>query len=162
MFTRYPKLPDQDLEVLQKLVTEVSFVEAVSHRRRMGENKMHALSIYNYSRWYAWNRFQRRAYRAAHNANAEPDILVGWLLDIPPEQGFLDRQTYWVDKKMAHTVVSYAVKSDQTIHINDVPIVVPQGAGIGFSLRTIHEIKPSTEGQLWACVMVPHQPETYL
>jgi hypothetical protein len=154
----YPALSAEQQAELIELSKEMKWIEAYSFRRRMGVNGADALSIYKNTRWFTWTAKQRNKYKALLPEHMVNQAVVGWYLDLPAGDGFLDRMTVWVDKPNSGTAIAYALRGDQTILINDKPVLVKQGQGIGFSLREIHEIKPSEEGQLWACVMVRGQP----
>ncbi len=161
MYVRFPKLSDEALATLQRLRDQVQFTESESHRRRMGENGQQALSRYRYSRYFFWPHAIRSAFKAQFPSKQAGQAVVGWYLELDPEVGFLDRMTYWVGKRQSGTSIAYALHADQVIYINDEPVTVPKGEGIGFNLSEIHEIKPSDDGQLWACVMVLGAPERY-
>lgn len=154
MYSRFPTLSEENLEALLALRRELPMVESLSFRRRMGANGVNNLSVYLNSRSFNWTRTQRELFR-----KAMPDVqidraLVYSFLEIPPKVGFLDRMITWVDTRQAGTMLSYALKGTNEILLDDKPVQVARGEGIGFSLRTVHEINKSESGQLWACIMV--------
>lgn len=162
MYVRLPALPPEAVAQLRQHYQEVPVKRAESHRRRMGENTVNALSIYRYSRWFDWTAAQRKAFKKHLPPSQAEKAIVGWFLDIDPEVGFLDRMTTWVGKTMAGTILSYSLKGEAQILINDRVVRVPEGEGICFNLREIHEIKPSPNGQLWACLMVLEEPTAFI
>lgn len=160
MYTIYPKLTDAQVKALIALKGELPMVQSLSLRRRMGENGVNNLSEYMNSRWFTWSRKQRQVFRDNFPERQWEKCVVAWFLEVPPNTGFLDRMTYWLNTPMAGTAIAYALK-DQEILIEDNVVTVPKGTGIGFSLRKIHEIKKSANGQLWACTMVMGDPEDF-
>lgn len=158
MYVKFQAVSDTALLVLKDLSKEVPFVKAESYRRRMGENLNRALSIYSYSRWYGWSRHQRRIFQDNFYQESSDRSVVGWFLEIPAGDGFLDRQINWVGAKKAGCITAISLRGDQDILINDEVVTVREGEAVGFSLTNIHEIKPSTGGQLWACVMTLEDP----
>lgn len=155
MYTRYSKLSDESLAALDQLCTELEWKHSTSHRRRMGENGINALSEYDNTRWFTWTHEQRLRFRAAMPENQQKKALVGYYIQFAPVTGFLDRMTTWVDKPASSgTIIAYALQDNQVIYLNDEPVVVNRGEGIGFNLGTVHEVKASEQGQLWANMMV--------
>lgn len=161
MLYRYGKIPTTDVTRLRQVAEAVTFIEAKSIRRRVGANGINNLSVYNYSRWYRWPNRMRQHFKACHFTPAVEKALVGWFLDIPAGGGFLDRMITWIDKPMAGTVIAVSLQDDQRILINEEEHIVNEGEIIGFSLRCVHEIKPSVNGQKWANIMVYQTPETF-
>lgn len=162
MYLRYPKLDPQPLSALTHLAGAQSFENSVSYRRRIGAGGQQALSEYAYSRWYGWSRKDREGFQTCFPAHVVDRSVVGWFLKIPPTTGFLDRMTTWVGQKMAGTVLAYALMPEQELVLNDQVVTVADGEGVMFNLGIIHEIKPSSRGQLWACVMTPYAPSAFV
>lgn len=161
MYVRYPKLPDEALATLDELVKELNWVNAVSHRRRMGENRYNNLSEYTNTRWFSWTREQRDRFRSAIPEKQNSKALVGYFIELAPKTGFLDRMTTWTDNPASSgTIIAYALK-DAVILLNDTEVDVKRGEGIGFNLSVIHEVKASENGQLWANVMVMGDPAKF-
>lgn len=154
MYVNYPALRSTKTDGLIELSKTITFKNAVSNKRRIGENRFENLSVYENSRWYGWSAQQRKAFKSLLPEDLVKRSVVGWFLKIPEESGFLDRMTFWVDKPFAGTVVAYALKDRQVVHLNDQPTSVRLGEGLSFNLKVIHEIKRSRQGQLWACLMV--------
>lgn len=152
MYKNYQDNSKDEVDELLALSEEVKFQKAEGYRRRVGANGVNALSRYNVAKWFDWTHAQRETFRSKFPKPVQNKITQAWFLDIPRGTGFLDLMDYWVDKPFSGTVVCTALK-DQTIHLNKTAVKVKKGQQIGFSLRTLHEIKPSKEGQLWACVM---------
>jgi len=162
MHVIYPALDEQNVKALVELRSEFELPNVRSNSRRMGENSCHNLSVYKNTRWFSWNRDQRQRFKDALPKKQWEKAVVGWFLDFPAKEGFLDRMTTWVNEVQSGTIIAYALRTNQSILINDEPVMVKKGEGIGFSLRNIHEIKRSQEGQLWACVMVLDSPDRYM
>lgn len=161
MYVRYPKLPDESLATLEKLVAELKWVNAVSHRRRMGENAYNNLSEYTNTRSFSWTHDQRERFRSAIPVKQHSKALVSYFIEFAPKTGFLDRMTTWTDNPASSgTIIAYALK-DAVILLNDTEVDVKRGEGIGFNLSVIHEIKASENGQLWANMMVMGDPAKY-
>lgn len=152
MYKQYDDLTPEELESLVELSKEVKFKNSEGSRMRVGQNGPKAMSIYNYSKWFDWKHKQREVFKACFPEVAYPMIVQGWFLDIPANTGFLDRMIQWVDYPMSGRIIATALKT-QTIFLDDKPVRVKQGEQIGFSLCTVHEIKSSEEGQLWACTL---------
>lgn len=152
MYKHYDKLTNEEVASLIALSKEVKFKDSKGSRMRVGANGADACSIYNYSKWFDWKHKQREIFRPCFPEMMHKSIIQGWFLEIPPNTGFLDKMVVWVGKEYSGRVIATALKT-QTILLDGTPVKVKKGEQIGFSLCTIHEIKPSTEGQLWACVM---------
>ncbi|AEH03580.1 hypothetical protein AVT69_gp155 [Pseudomonas phage PhiPA3] len=153
MYKHYDPLTEAELETLLTLKDQVPFKIATSYKRRMGENGNKALSIYNYSKWFEWTKPQRELFKEGFSNDALDKAVQGWFLELPAGKGFLDRMTTWVDKPGSGTIIATALK-DQDILLDDKSVHLKKGEQIGFHLSTIHQIAPSKEGQLWACIMV--------
>lgn len=152
MYKYYNNLDDNEVEKLIELSEQVKFQKSEGHRRRVGVNGTNALSNYNVAKWFDWTHAKREQFRTNFPIPIQDKILQGWFLDIPRGTGFLDLMGYWVDKPFSGSMVATALR-DQTIFIDKKEIAVTKGQQIGFSLRSLHEIKPSKDGQLWACIM---------
>lgn len=161
MYVRYPKLPDESLATLEELLKELNWVNAVSHRRRMGENSYNNLSEYTNTRSFSWTHEQRERFRSTIPENQSRKALVSYFIEFAPKTGFLDRMTTWKDNPASSgTIIAYALK-DATILLNDTVVDVKRGEGIGFNLSVIHEVKASDNGQLWANMMVLGDPAKF-
>lgn len=152
MYKSYEAVSDEELAELKQLSEEVIFKPATGWNRRCGANKDKVMSRYNVAKWFDWKHAQRELFRTKFPEPIQTKILQGWFLDIPRGTGFLDLMDYWVGKPNSGTVVITALR-DQTIYIDRKEIHVRPGQQLGFNLQQLHEIKPSKEGQLWACVM---------
>lgn len=162
MITRLKKLSPSKAHALYQLFDTFTLKQASSHRLRMGENRMDNLSVYFTTRWFKWRYQVRDLFKEQLPEAMVNQAMVGWYLHLPPETGFLDRMTTWVDKQAGSgTVMAYALQDGQVIILNEQEHVVNRGEGIGFHLSEVHEIKPSTEGQLWACIMVRGNPDRF-
>lgn len=153
MYKHYDDNTEEEVEELLTLSKEVKFQKAEGHRRRMGANKASALSRYSMAKWFDWKHAQREIFRTKFPVPIQNKILQGWFLEIPRGTGFLDLMNYWVDKPRTGKVVCTALQN-QSIYLDHIEVKVKKGQQIGFSLQTLHEIKPSKTGQLWACVMI--------
>jgi hypothetical protein len=154
MYTRYEKRSEAQVDALLSVKGAVPFKDSYGNRCRMGANGSKACSIYNYSKWFNWTSAQRRAFKDAFPEKVVAKAVIGHFLEIPAGTGFLDLMNYWVDKFMAGKIITVSLQDNQTFLINGNPLVLNRGDTIGFSLRELHEIKPSEAGQLWACIMV--------
>ena len=151
MYKSYEAVSEEELTELIQLSEEVVFKPATGWNRRCGANKK-AMSRYNVAKWFDWKHAQRELFRTKFPAPIQTKIIQGWFLEIPRGTGFLDLMDYWVGKPNSGTVVITALK-DQSIYIDRCEVHVKAGQQLGFNLSELHEIKPSKEGQLWACVM---------
>lgn len=157
MYKRYPALDPETQEALLNLSTTVSYVEAKSHRRRMGANGASALSIYSSSRYFSWDAKTRETFKSLFPA-AHRNGVVWWFLKFPEKKGFLDLQTTWIGKPQSGTIISYALNDGQSIIIGDEAVTLKKGEGIGFNLQIPHEVPKGQPEQLWACAMILGAP----
>lgn len=153
MYKHYTPLTESEVENAIELSKEVKFREAFGSRRRVGRNGQNALSKYNYSKWFEWNKKQRDTFKTFFSKEVIDQAVQGWFLEIPAGSGFLDVMDYWVGKPLSGRVIATALK-EQVFHLEGKGVQLSPGEQIGFSLTSLHEIKPSPEGQLWACVMI--------
>lgn len=143
-------LNEETVSRLQSLNAEVAMTD---HNRRVGANGAARMSVYTYSKWHTWNRLQKTQFKQSFGSEVDTAV-IGWFLHFPPITGFLDLMTAWVDTKTsAGTIIAYALDNNQTIILNNTPVIVNKGEGIKFSLRVPHEIRQSSTGQHWACLM---------
>lgn len=152
MYKNYEPLTGDELKRLTTLKNSVDFVKAEGYELRKGKNAPKVMSVYNFSKWFEWHSTQRKEFKEFFPTTVREKIVQGWFLELPAHDGFLDVIDYWVDKKHAGHVIATALK-DQSIYLDGQEVVVRKGEQIGFDLRTIHELKASKKGQLWACVM---------
>lgn len=146
-------LPDAITLELENLSNKLPYRHSDSIRRRVGANGQDALSVYSNSKWYNWDRKTRAHFKLLFPDQYVKKALIGWFLDIPREDGFLDLMTYWKDDVMPAVVAAYALRDNQTLWLDGKPFTANRGEGILFTLDCLHEIKPSQDGQRWACVM---------
>jgi hypothetical protein len=146
-------LSEEQKNNLLTLQSQVTMVPATSHRRRMGENINENLSVYNLSKYLKWTVAQRKTFKENFPDNADSKAVVKWFVEYPANTGFLDRMTYWVNEASPSWLTCYNIKGAGNIILDGKPITVPEGQGIEFSVDMIHEIKPTSAGTLWACVM---------
>lgn len=153
MYKYFDPLTESEVAVLTELTDHVKFTPAEGMYRRRGANAPAVNSIYNTSRWFDWHSTHRAIFKQFFPTTVRDKIIQGWFLEIPEHKGFLDLMDYWVDKYLSGRVIATALK-DQSIYLDGKEIRLRKGEQIGFSLRTLHEIKPSRTGGLWACVMI--------
>jgi len=146
-------LTEEQKNNLLTLQSQVTMVPATSHRRRMGVNINKKLSVYNLSKYLKWTADQRKVFKDNFPANADSKAVVKWFVEYPATTGFLDRMTYWENEPSPSWLTCYNLKGAGDITLNNENITVPVGQGIVFSVDMIHEIKPTAQGTLWACVM---------
>ena len=113
----------------------------------------HGNNVIETSKWLAWTREQRAAFKEALPSEYVDQALIGNFLHVPAKTGYLEPQTYWVNTKIAGTMFSYAL-SNLEIIIDGEVVKVAKGQGIKFSLKTVHEIKSKSSAQNWACLML--------
>uniref|UniRef100_A0AB39CDC0 Uncharacterized protein n=1 Tax=Pseudomonas phage RVTF4 TaxID=3236931 RepID=A0AB39CDC0_9VIRU len=155
MYTKLPALTEAQVEDLLKLQTELKMTDAVGHRVRIGANAPNKMSKYSYSRWFSWTRHQRALYKSIIPEHIVSRSLQCWFLKFDPVVGFLDEMTVWVGKASSGTVIAYALQDGMSITLdNGHRVHVPKGEGISFHLSTVHEVPPTKQGGLWACVMI--------
>ena len=143
-----------DIDTVNKLKTVLSNITLTSTGRRLGENGINNMSVYETSRWFDWTKSQVEAFKDAFDSSHVQNAIVGWYLHLPANTGFLDVMDYWVDKPDSGTVVAYSLTDANTIVINGVQHTCNAGEGIKFSLRNKHEIKTNTSARDWACLML--------
>lgn len=154
MYTLLPALDDQKVADLLALREEVTMLDSVGHRLRIGKNILDKESKYSYSRWFSWNRHQRAKYKQLIPENIVKRSLQCWFLEFAPDTGFLDTMVAWVGSKGCGTAIAYALKDGMHINLEGQNVFVKKGEGIAFHLSTVHQVNPSPAGGLWACVMI--------
>lgn len=152
MYKYFEPLNEKEVNDLEQLSKEIKFTKAEGYRRRRGANAPKVQSVYNFSRWFDWTSQQRNGFKEHFPISVQEKIVQGWFLELPPHIGFLDVMDFWVDKPNCGRVIATALK-DQSIWIDNKEIRLNKGEQIGFTLESLHEIKPCREGGLWACVM---------
>lgn len=150
MYTKLSKLNQDKIEFLEMLSKQVTYR---NNNIRMGANGPEKASVYLYSKWFDWDRNQRKAYKSCFDPALSGNAIMGWFLKFPKDTGFLDLMTYWVNHQLSGTVVSFAL-SNQEILLNGEKVPVLSGEGIKFSLKIPHEIKSSNTETTWACLML--------
>jgi hypothetical protein len=155
-FAHLPKLEPEAVEALRALYTEFNPRFATSMRRRVGANVAENLSVYKDTRWFKWTADQRKRFKDAFaNRPSVTKALVGYFLEFPKNDGFLDLMNTWVDAgDRAAIIVAYALKDGQNITINDEKHILNAGDGIAFRVSCLHEVKKSKLDALWANTMV--------
>lgn len=149
MHTKLTKLSEDKIAFLENLSDRVDYR---SNNIRVGASGPSKMSVYSYSKWYDWNRNQRRDYKACFIPEVSEPAMMGWFLKFPQSTGFLDRMTYWVGNRLAANVTVFALKDQEIILDNNI-IRVPKGEGLKFNLAIPHEIKLSQTEMRWACLM---------
>jgi hypothetical protein len=157
MYKYLENIVPESMQTLEDLHQEVKMIPAVGPRRRVGANGASALSTYSVSKMFNWTAAQRDLFKDQFKGTVHDKIIQGWFLELPEHVGFLDLMNYWVDKPLSGSIMCIAMK-DQTIHLDKKPVVLTKGQKITFHLSTLHELKRSPEGQLWACVMFLGDP----
>lgn len=151
------RLTPEQLTKLAEMSKTVRYTDAKTFKRRMGESGR--LSIYRYSKWLTWGLDNRTEFKSCFPPELIKGALIGWFLDFPVITGFLDRITTWVNDKVAGYIVTYNVsETPNIIYIDDEPVTVEPGQAICFSLKHVHEIKPSKERGTWASIMLQGPP----
>lgn len=153
-YTRLPPLSKDNVAALLQLYTELDPPEAVSHHRRNGVNIQNNLSVYKNTRWFWWSRKQRQLFKDNYLSAFTNKALVGYFIEFPAKRGFLDRMEAWVDSDSAGVITAYALNDNQHIWLDGTKVVLSKGEGIAFSLRRVHEVKPSKTRAVWANLMV--------
>lgn len=153
-YTRLPPLSKENVEALTQLYAELDPPEAVSHHRRNGVNIQNNLSVYKNTKWFWWSRKQRQLFKDNYLPAFTSKALVGYFIEFPAKRGFLDRMEAWVDASSAGVIIAYALHDNQHIWLDDKKVVLSKGEGIAFSLRRVHEVKPSKTRAVWANLMV--------
>jgi hypothetical protein len=154
MYKRLVKMSDVQVQTLISLKTEVNMSSAIEH---YGVNGFENISVYTVSKWYNWNRLQKKLFKECFNQEYISKALIGWFLHFPETTGLLDLIKYWEDKSIANTVIAYAL-SDQEIWLDGQQVLVAKGEGIAFNLKVPHEVKARPAEHNWACLMVPAIP----
>lgn len=148
----YETLPTLTEESITKL-TDLQLSVSLSNKDiRLGASGINNISVYEQSKWTTWTREQKLTFKEVMGSFVEKAI-VGWFLKFPANSGFLDTMNAWAESKSAGTIVAYALKDGQNIWINGSEVTVNKGEGIKFNLKHIHEVKPSNNDQIWACLM---------
>ncbi|WDS62252.1 hypothetical protein [Pseudomonas phage D6] len=154
MYTLLPALDEKQVEELVALRGELTMLDSVGHRLRVGKNILEKESKYQYSRWFSWNRHQRAKYSSIIPENIVKRSLQCWFLEFSPHTGFLDTMTVWVGSKGCGTVIAYALQDGMHINLEGDTVYVKKGEGIAFRLSTVHQVNESPLGGLWACTMI--------
>jgi hypothetical protein len=154
MYKRLIKMAPQQVDRLSALMLQVKMNDTTEH---YGVNGFEKISVYTGSKWYDWNRLQKKEFKECFDSNYISKALIGWFLHFPANTGFLDLTRYWEDKSIANSVISYAL-TDSEIWLNNECVTVAKGEGIAFSLRVPHEVKTKSAEQNWACLMTSTVP----
>lgn len=150
MYEKLSRITNDQIQILRTLKETVPMTDK---HIRLGQHGTDKISIYNYSKWSLWNRVQKNNFKSIFAQEDLDKSVVGWLLNLPSNTGFLDRMIAWEGQDNCGTVVAYALE-DQEIYINDAVVTVLSGEGIKFKLNQPHEIKTSSNERNWACIMV--------
>lgn len=155
-------LSQEQLTSLRALCSEVRLIPATGTRRRTGENPK-ALSTYNYSRSFDWSAGQRERFMQCVPDEHRARFNVGHFLEIPVRTGFLDRMVAWKGTLNCGYMISFNIgQHPAVVYLEDEAVEVGVGDALCFSLAEVHEIKPTPQGQLWACVMLVGTPNTWV
>jgi hypothetical protein len=138
---------------LLDLQSNVKMVPAVGTRRRIGVHGINNLSVYNYSRYLTWTSAQRKLFSDNYPTNADSKAFIKWFVEFPANTGFLDRLETWKEDKSPSWYTCYNIRGAGSITLDGVEITVPVGQGISYPLSIPHEMKVTTTGALWACVV---------
>jgi hypothetical protein len=147
-------LPAIGNDTVDNLKSILSSVELLSTNRRVGENGVDNMSVYETSRWYDWDMNKVQEFKDQFDSAHVEKAITGWYLHLPANTGFLDVMDYWVDKPDSGTVVAYSLTDGNNIVINGNTYTCNAGEGIKFSLRYKHEIKTNPAVRSWACLML--------
>jgi hypothetical protein len=138
---------------LLELHSNVRMVDAIGPRRRIGVNGINNLSVYRYSRYLTWTSSQRKFFSENFPINADSKAFIKWFVEFSANEGFLDRLETWVNDKSPSWYTCYNIKGSGNITLNNVDLQIPEGQGISYPLNIPHEMKKSSIGALWACVV---------
>lgn len=148
----YKKLENISEEKIKWLEAIQARAKMRSYPIRLGMNGPDVLSVYTYSKWYDWTSSDRQAFKSCFKKEYSNNAIVGWFLNFPAHEGFLDKVDYWVGARMAGNIIAYAT-TDAEIVINDKIVKLHRGEGVTFSLREYHEVRKSATEANWACLM---------
>jgi len=149
MYNTLQNLSEENIQKLSNISSEINFIDT---DKRMGTNGLAKPSIYTYSKWKTWNREQVREFKSIFAPSDIDTAIIGWYLKLPAETGFLDLMTTWVGKPCG-SVIAYSMTDNQNIWLHNQEVMLQRGQGIKFKLSVPHEIKSSSQEQLWACIM---------
>lgn len=149
MYITTQNLSEENIQKLSEISSEINFIDT---DKRMGANGFAKPSIYTYSKWKTWNRVQVQEFKSVFPSGDIDTAIIGWYLKLPAETGFLDLMNTWVGKPCG-SVIAYSMTDDQNIWLNNQEVTLKKGQGIKFKLSVPHEIKPSPQEQIWACIM---------
>lgn len=155
------KLPAATIEKLLEISERVTYVFSSGSRMRIGNNAPHVVSKYHYSKWFEWKGADREIFRGLFPKEIIDKAIQCWFLKYDPEVGMLDEMTFAVNARFPSSFIVTALQNGQEIIINGQSVTVNKGEVLTFQASTIHEVKPSKKGQLWACIMI-HEPFTGL
>lgn len=144
---------------LNELASQLKYRFSEGSRMRKGRNAPFKLSKYHYSKWFDWSKEQRDVVRNALPESIMSKALQTWFVKYDPVTGMLDEMDFGVERANPVTFVIVSLKPKQTIILDGNSITCSEGEVIAFSIASVHEIKPSEEGQLWLCVMIPTKLE---
>lgn len=150
-----PKLAPERVAQLKELYAELNPPIATAHRVRMGANIGSVVSHYKDSRWFRWTAAQRQIFKDAFDNR--PHIqraLIGYFLEFPEKDGFLDLMTTWEGRgERCAVIIAHALNDGQHIWLNGKKVVLQAGDGIAFHVSVLHEVKKSKHQSLWANTM---------
>ena len=147
-------LPAISNDTIDNLKSILSSVELSSTGRRIGQNGVEHMSVYETSRWYDWDMNKVDQFKSQFDPAHVEKAITGWFLHLPANTGFLDLMDYWVDKTDSGTAVAYSLTDGNSIIINNNTYTCNAGEGIKFSLRYKHEIKTYSADRSWACLLL--------
>lgn len=150
MYNRLQNLSTENIQNLLNVASQVNFIDT---NKRMGANGVENPSIYTYSKWKTWSHSHRQLYKSMFNADDIDKALIGWYLKFSADTGFLDLMTTWVTGRHCGSVIAYSLNNNQNLWLQGQELVLQQGEGIKFKLNVPHEVKQSSQEQLWACIM---------
>lgn len=153
-----PSLTTSQLASLKQLYRNMPELKQPVEPLHLGDNGLENPSIFQTVHWFDMTRKQRHQFKEAF-----PDAIIqravnGWFLRFPKRTGRLDRMTHWVGQPLTGSVVSYSLADNQVFSVDDVEMTFNAGDGVGFALNQPHEVKPSKDGQRWACVLIVGDP----
>lgn len=138
------------VEKLIKIANEVTYLFSKNHYHRVGEHENNMISEYYFSKWYHWNRFQRKEFRSLIPKDLDDKIFLANFTMYRANTGFLDTIVQFRDRNHhLGRIVAIALYDNQKIIIERKEYTLNAGDAISFATREIHAVPKSSKDALW-------------
>ena len=148
MLKKINRLTQEQIDTLISIKDSVQFYDTDI---RPGRNAPEIISRYFESKWYSWNRKQKKNFQDVFQSHME-NAIVGWFLHFPTN-GFLDEMDYWKNSISCGTVTCFSLTDNNRIIIDGEENTLHTGEGLSFNLKYLHSVPKTDTARDWACLM---------